>query len=338
MSLRKSLLPALALMLIPFGALKAQQTPPAATPAPDAPGDFTFLVSGGSFLGIYPEEITRENMGRYNLREARGVGISKVSEGSPAEKAGLKKDDVVVRFNGDEVTSIRKLNRLISEVAPDHTARLTISRNGSEQELSVTIGQRKDFANAFAFPRDGNSQKLLENLNRTPGAFALALGSSRRIGVSTNTLTKQLADYFGIAGGKGVLISSVTEDSPAAKAGLKAGDVITEVDGEKIDEVGALSRAINRKSEGDVTLTIIRDRSQLNIRVTPEKGAAMPLIGPEFRIEGTPRVGQLMTIPSAPLMPKFDKIVMPQIAMPQIVVPRIKAMPRVRALLSTQPI
>ena len=327
MGLRKSLLPALVLLLIPFGAMTAQQTPRAATPAPDAPGDFTFLVGGRSFLGIYPEEITRENMERYNLRDARGVGISKVSEDSPAEKAGLKKDDVVLRFNGDEVTSIRKLNRLISEVAPDHTARLTISRNGSEQELSVTIGQRKDFASAFAFPRDENSQKLLENLNRTPGAFALALGSSRRIGVSTNTLTKQLADYFGIAGGKGVLISNVTEDSPAAKAGLRAGDVITEVDGEKIDEVGNLSRAINRKSEGDVTLTIIRDRSQLNIRVTPEKGEATPLFGPEFRIEGTPRVGQLMTIPSAPLMPQIDKIVMPKIAMP-----RIKATPRVRAL------
>jgi C-terminal processing protease CtpA/Prc len=277
-------------------------------------------------------------MGRYNLREARGVAISKVSEGSPAEKAGLKKDDVVLRFNGDEVTSVRKLNRLISEVAPDHTARLTISRNGSEQELSVTIGQRKDFANAFAFPRDENSQKLLENLNRTPGAFALALGSSRRIGVSTNTLTKQLADYFGITGGKGVLISNVAEDSPAAKAGLKAGDVITEVDGEKIDEVGDLSRSINRKSEGDVTLTIIRDKSQLTIRVTPEKGQATPLFGPEFRIEGTPRVGQLMTIPSTPLVPQIDKIVMPQITMPQIVMPRIKAMPRVRALLSTRPI
>lgn len=338
MSLRKSLLSALALLLIPFGALKAQQTPRAATPAPDAPDNFTFIVGGGSFLGIYPEEITRENMGRYNLREARGVGISKVIEGSPAEKAGLRKDDVVLRFNGEEVTSVRKLNRQISEVAPDHTARLTISRNGSEQELSVTIGERKDFANTFAFPREGDGKKLLEELNRAPGAFALALGSSRRIGVSTNTLTKQLADYFGIAGGKGVLVSNVVEDSPAAKAGLKAGDVITEVDGEKIDEVGDLSRAINRKSEGDVTLTITRDRSQQTIRVTPEKGEATPLFGPEFRIEGTPRVGQLMTIPSTPLMPKLNKIVMPQITIPQIVMPRIQAMPRVRALLSTRPL
>jgi serine protease Do len=334
MSLRKSLLPALALLLIPWGALQAQQTPRAKTPAPDASGDFTFLVGGGGFLGIYPEEITRENMGRYNLREARGVGISKVSEGSPAEKAGLKKDDVVLRFNGEEVTSVRKLDRLVSEVAPDHTARLTISRNGGEQELSVTLGQRKDFANAFVFPRDGDAGKLLEgNLNGAPGAFALALGSSRRIGVSTNTLTKQLADYFGIAGGKGVLISSVREDSPAAKAGLKAGDVITEVDGEKIDEVGDLSRSINRKSDGDVTLTIMRDRSQLTIRVTPEKGEAAPLFGPEFRIEGTPRVGQLMTIPGTPLMPQLDKIVMPRIAMP-----RIQATPRVRALIAPRPL
>lgn len=334
MNLRKSLLlPALAL-LIPCGVARAQQTPPAAkTPAPDLSKDYTFLIGGGSFLGIYPEEITRENISRYNLREARGVGIKQVIEGSPAEKAGLKVGDVVLRFNGEEVTSVRKLERLIEEVAPDHTARLTISRGGGEQELSVTVGQRKDFNTAFAFPQGADSAKLLEEMKRAPGAYALALGSSRRIGVSTNALTKQLADYFGVTGGKGVLITSVSADSPAAKAGLKAGDVITEVDGEKVDEAGDLSRAINRKSEGDITLTIIRDRSQQTIRVTPEKAEAMPFFGPEYRIETAPLVGQLMNIPNVRVMPKMDKIVMPQIVMP-----RIQAMPRVRALLATRPL
>ena len=306
----------------------AQDTPapPAMPSTPDTNKEFTFFVGGGSFLGIYPEEVTRENMGRFNLREARGVAVSKVIEGSPAEKAGLRKDDVVLRFNGEEVTSVRKLNRMISEVAPDHVARLTISRSGAEQELSITVGKREGFNSLFG-PGTAYPGKLLEEMNRAPGAYAFALGSSRRIGVSTNTLTKQLADYFGVAGDKGVLITSVKENSPAAKAGLKAGDVITNVDGEQIDEVGDLSRAINRKSEGEITLTIVRDKSQRTIHVTPEKGAATPLVMPEFNIETSPRVGTI-TIPDIRITPKISTIIMP----------KIEIEPRIRLLLGTRPL
>ncbi len=324
MSLRKLFLSAFALLLIPSGLVLAQQTPA----APELPDNFTFHFNGGSFLGIYTEEITRENMGRYNLREVRGVAISKVIEGSPAEKAGLKKDDVVVRFNGEDVTSVRKLNRLISEVAPDHAARVTISRSGGEQELSVTLAQRKDFTTAMTLPRmDGQSRKELENLFGNQGTFNLALGSSRRIGVSTTVLTKQLADYFGAAAGHGVLLTSVRDDSPAAKAGLKAGDIITEVDGEKIEDAGDLSRAINRKTEGEITLTIVRDKSQRTIRVTPEKGEGMQYFTPEMKIQGLPRIGQL-NLPRIRVSPNFDKTALP----------RIQALPRVRELLGDRPL
>src|SRR6185436_8534784 len=103
-----------------------------------------FFAGSGSFLGVHAEDITRENNGRYGLRDVRGVGITSVVKDSPAEKAGLRKDDVILRFDGENVTSVRKLNRLVSEVAPDQSVKLTISRGGSEQEVSVTIGKRKD--------------------------------------------------------------------------------------------------------------------------------------------------------------------------------------------------
>ncbi len=334
MRLRNPFLSTFALVLVLSGAAVAQQTPaPPATPAaPDAPMEFNMFFGGGSFLGVYTEEVTRENMGRFNLREPRGVAVSKVVEGSPAEKAGLRKDDVVLRFNGEDVTSVRKLTRLIGEVAPDHAARLTISRSGSEQELSITLGQRKEFhTRAFGTPLDDEGRKRLEELYGAtpgaPGAFTLALGTGRRIGVGTTMLTKQLADYFNVPGGQGVLLTNVKEGSPAAKAGLKAGDVITEVDGERIEDAGDLSRAINRKTEGDITLSIIRDKSQRTIRVTPEKAEASPFFAPEMKLETAPRMGQL----SAPLiraMPRIDKINMP----------RIQAAPRVRSLLGTQPL
>jgi serine protease Do len=324
MSLRKTFLPAIALLLIPYGFATAQQTP---APATDAPGEFTFHFSGGSFLGIYTEEITRENMGRFSLSEPRGVAVSKVVEGSPAEKAGLKKGDVIIRFNGEEVTSTRKLQRQINEVAPEHTARMTISRGGAEQELAVTVSKGKGFYGMFDWKQDPDALKRLGELYGKQG-FTSVLGARRRIGVSTSSLSKQLADFFGVAGGEGVLLTNITENSPAAKAGLKAGDVITEVDGEHVEHPADLSRAINRKTEGEITLTIVRDKSQRTIKVIPEKSDTMQLFDPDINITA-PRIGKL-NIPNIRVIPRIQTI--------NVDAPRIEAKPRIRLRLRNQPI
>lgn len=262
-------------LLLTAGFALAQQpaipADPAEPPLANEPfGSFSFFVEGGGFLGVYTEEITKENMAQYGLHDARGVGITEVVKDSPAERAGLKKGDVITRFDDEAVTSIRKLNRLVSEVAADHKVNLTVSRGGVDENLAVTIGKRQGYADTLSkmtIPR--GSFPRLEDLPE--GASVLSLGNSRRIGVGTTQLTKQLADYFGVADGKGVLVTSVSENSPAAKAGIKAGDVITAVDGEKVEGPGDLSRAINKQKDGEVTLTIVRDKSQRTIKVTPAK-------------------------------------------------------------------
>jgi C-terminal processing protease CtpA/Prc len=127
-------------------------------------------------------------------------------------------------------------------------------------------------------------------------------------------LTKQLADYFGIADGKGVLVTAVTDDSPAAKAGLKAGDVITAIDGEKIEASGDLSRTINKRKDGDVSLTVIRNKNQRTITVTPK--AAESLLKP-----GTLRQAGVRTI----VVPRIELGSIPavNISTPQITLPVI---------------
>src|SRR5713226_1976940 len=110
---------------------------------------FSIMIDGGPYLGVSVEDISRENMSRYGLREVRGVGVTQVLKDSPAEKAGLKKDDVILRFDGESVTSARKLTRLVSEASADQTVRLTISRGGSEQEVSVTLSKRDRMQNIF---------------------------------------------------------------------------------------------------------------------------------------------------------------------------------------------
>jgi serine protease Do len=257
--------------------------------------NFSFFLDGGAFLGVGTEDISKENMARYGMREVRGVGITEVTKDSPAEKAGLRKDDVILRFDGESVTSVRKLTRLVSEHAPDQTVRITVSRAGSEQELSATLAKHK-LENVFGstFPRvlkrgdKDDTVRVFPNGNWPPSIsggnvpFVWTMGANRRIGVSTQTLSKQLADYFGVKDG-GALITSVSDNSPAAKAGLKAGDVITAIDGEKVTAPGDITRGLNKKDSGDVTLTIMRDHNTRTVTLTPEKNPDGKLIGPGTR-------------------------------------------------------
>lgn len=341
-------------LFLTAGIALAQQpsTPqlPAEPPMAAEPfGAFSLLVEGGGFLGVYAEDINKENMAQYGLRETRGVGVTEVIKDSPAEKAGLRKGDVITRFDNEAVTSVRKLNRLVSEVAPDHKVGLGISRGGSEQEVSVTIGKRAGYADTIrrmTMPRGGFPMEGFPMIEGLPQANVFSLGNSRRIGVGTTQLTKQLADYFGVTDGKGVLVTSVSENSPAAKAGIKAGDVITAVDGEKIEGSGDLSRAINKQKDGEVTLTIVRDKSQRMIKLTPEKTenellrpgrtTNQRVIRDEIReaIRQGARDGRIVIprieLPSIPAInvsvPQIDLPVIPEI---NVVIPRV---PKVRVI------
>jgi serine protease Do len=327
----KHVLSLLAAIILTTSVAVAQE--PAPPSPPEAPEDFgntfSFFVDGNGFLGVYGEDISRENMGRYHLNEPRGVGITQIVQDSPAAKAGLKKDDVILRIDGENVTSVRKLNRLVSEIAPDHNVRITISRNGAEQEVSATMGKRKDLTTARdlfkqqpkVWKWEGpmvtpDKMPTFPNFGDNNGDLAIVLGNSRRIGVSTMELSKQLADYFGIADGRGVLVTSVAEDGPAAKSGVKAGDVITAVDGEAVDSPSAVARLINRKKDGDVTLTVIRNKTQQTIRVTPRQGSLTRTINDQ--------VGRQIVIPHIEI-PDVN-IVTPRIEIPaiNIAVPRVK--------------
>jgi membrane-associated protease RseP (regulator of RpoE activity) len=369
-------------LLLTSGVVLAQQTAPATpgTPSmPMVPGEnlsaFSLFIEGGGFLGVYAEDVNKENMGRYGLREVRGVGITQVVKDSPAEKSGLKKDDVILRFEGDSVTSVRKLNRLVSEVAPDQSVRIGISRGGSEQEVSVTIGKRDQSLNAFnrleglQGLRGMEGFKGLEGLQKLEGlkglgdlkglkvpegnvwkwegqasgndGFLFQLGNNRRMGVSTVQLTKQLADYFGIADGKGVLVTAVSDESPAAKAGVKAGDVITSVDGESIEGPGDLSRAINKNKDGDVSVVLVRDKKQRTIKVTPEK-AANTLIRPGRVANNRVIRDQIRTAVKQGIA--NGQVVIPTVAIPaipaiNISTPRIEmpVIPEIRIVIPTMP-
>lgn len=251
---------------------------------------YSFSMAGsGGYLGIQMNEITKDNYSKYGLSSTRGVGVEKVLEDSPAEKAGLKKDDIIVSFNGESVTSMRKLSRLISEVAPDHKISMTVLRQGSEQVLNATMGTRESISFAInegrigalglpgipKFPVSPNDPRVMRipfpegGVRRAPLVWSMS--SSRAVGVTVTTLTDQLREFFGVEKGAGLLVKSVKKDSPADKSGLKAGDVITKIDGKSVSNTYDMSRFLSLEKEGAIDLTFVRHKKSKTVKITPEK-------------------------------------------------------------------
>ena len=302
---------------------------------------FAFSFNGdGGYLGVRTQEVNNDNFGKFGLREVRGVAVEKVMENSPAAAAGILDNDVIVRLNGEEITSTRKLTRLISEIAPDHQVSLTVLRNGHEKDIKATLGKRQmpQFENgnfSVAIPeidklklekelkdlpelKELKKLKELKELQKGDGPmvftvpdgegknFMWKMGERRQIGIAVYTVTKQLAESLGVE--SGVMINDVRADSPAAKAGLKAGDIIVEADGKAVKNHMDLMRSINDKKEGDVQLTIVRDHNRQTISVTPEatkdSGFVFETDGDEDGLMVAPQPGEMrLTVPSAPMAP-----------------------------------
>ncbi len=309
------------------------------TPEPKKLGDlapqaFAYSFNGdGGYLGVQTAEITKENFAKFGLREVRGVAVEKVVENSPAAAAGIRDGDVIVRFNGDEITSTRKLTRLIGEVEPDHQVKVTVLRGGSEQEITATLGKRPgvkfgegnfNFSGPGVFERfdleklrdlpqmkDFPMLKDLPQLKDLPNAegfrsftfpggegnvFTWTSGSGRQIGVGVTDLTTQLAKHFGVE--DGLLIEEVRENSPAARAGIKAGDIIVEANSKAVKGQIDLVREVNSKKDGDVQLTIVRDGKRQTISVTPEASKDNG-----FVFDNKDGDGRILTLPTAPRAP-----------------------------------
>lgn len=272
--------------------------------AAETQGLFALDLGGdGGYLGVYLEEVTSERAKELGLTEERGAVVMKVVSGSPAEKAGLKENDVVVSFNGRRVDSVRELQRLLNETPADRTVQIEVFRGGSKQILATTLAKRSlqgfkllgpGFDDKFMQQNREAMKKLEQSLKESqdawkgskdkfktlPGGFGdftfvnpgeFSFFGGRRLGINAESLTDQLAEFFGVKDGKGVLVVSVEENSAAAKAGIKAGDVIIAVSDEKVDSIRSLLKGLSGKDEGTIPVKIVRNRTEQTLNVTLEK-------------------------------------------------------------------
>ena len=245
---------------------------------PENPAIAQVFVSGGGHIGVSIRDVDKADVEREKLAGAWGAVIEEVRSGSPAEKAGLKAGDVVIEYDGDRVRSARQLTRLVSETPEGRTVRAAVMRAGKRVDVDLTpdTGSRYQFSDRLGHDVEtlGRDLRLriqpeLDRLRdlyvEPPLAFEFnGRLMTGRLGVSAQDLTPQLAEYFGVK--DGVLVSAVTVDSVAAKAGLKAGDVITAIDGAPVGSVADVRRRVERLDDGeDFAIAVTRDRKALTL-------------------------------------------------------------------------
>lgn len=233
----------------------------------------TVLAGRGAEIGVTIGDVVSAEKGP---APAGGVVVEDVRADGPADKAGVKRADVIVEFDGEHVRSARQFTRLVQETAPGRTVKATIVRDGQRKDVQITPddGRHGNDDTVLdgswlrqSFPDLGRltDRVLPFNFDNHNFSYMLPqLDGRGRLGVSVEELTPQLATYFGAK--EGVLVASVTEDSPASRAGLKAGDVITKVNNEPVRSRDDLVRVLrDARDGGDVTIAIVRDKKESTV-------------------------------------------------------------------------
>jgi serine protease Do len=199
---------------------------------------------------------------------AAGAEVREVVPESPAARAGVQAGDIIEEFDGERVRSASQFARLVRETVPGREVNAVVSRNGQRQTLQITTEQRRAGFDLPEFELRDDLRALQDDR-----LFEMPLPRLRRgdrTGTTLLPLNEQLAAYFGVK--EGVLVSSVAADSAAARAGLKAGDVITAVNGRLVRDPGDVREAMRRRSGANaLELQIVRDKRPQSITVPAER-------------------------------------------------------------------
>ncbi len=211
------------------------------------------------WLGVSVQELTPSLRESMKVGNRSGLLITDVVDDSPADDANLREEDVLLSFDGKAVEKADDFTQLVRNTPPDKKVKVKIMRNGEERELEVTVGARKNEASARTFSWSGGS-------GHAPGVFWA--GNRAQLGVQVQDLNRDLAPYFKVEEKSGVLVLSVGKDTPAEKAGLKAGDVITRLGDEKITDADDLISALRDYEDGDkAKVEYVRQGKNANVEV-----------------------------------------------------------------------
>jgi len=244
--------------------------------APSSGGARMMTLDGrGAQLGVMVSDLDAKTAGT-----TVGVKIDDVNGDSPAEKAGIKPGDVVVEYDGERVRSARQFTRLVQETPEGRSVKIALLRDGKRQVVDATPETGAMTWNMI------DPDRLREDVERGMRSFSFDMPekhfeyripepvmpfaplSRGRLGVTVQSMTRDLEEYFGAKNG-GALVSAVTPESAASKAGIKAGDVIVSVNGHSVRDSDDLMREIGELT-GEVTVVVVRDKKEVTLKATVE--------------------------------------------------------------------
>jgi serine protease Do len=243
---------------------------PAVKPAPESEaysGFGSYEGGGSSYLGIDTQDVTPQRMAPLKLKEERGVEVLTVDQDAPAGKAGLKEHDVILEFNGTKVEGVEHLRRMIHEIPPGRSVTLSVSRDGKPMVFKAQLADKSQAMRMSGHNHIVVPRPVIPDFD-FPAMDVMVQTSSSRSGAVVENLTPQLGDFFGARNGEGVLVRSVEKGSAAEAAGLKAGDIIIRVEGDRIADRGDWKSALRNHRRGKVSVSIIRDKKEQTISIT----------------------------------------------------------------------
>ncbi len=200
------------------------------------------------WLGVVIQRITPELAKSFGLKEEKGALVSQVVEGGPADKAGIETGDVIVQFDGKEIADSNDLPRAVAAIAVGKTVNVKVLRKGDVLDRQAKIGELEQ------------KEEVAEVSPHKP------------LGMALQNLTPEIAKGLGLKSDKGVVIANVVPGSPAEEAGLRAGDVIRQVNRESVGDLENAKKMIEKAKEKDTILLLIeREENNLFAAITVPK-------------------------------------------------------------------